>query len=515
MARTLADVKAELNTQYLKARKHQDRSLALVTTEDPHDVFRLLREIAGVHSASLYLYRYHGLSRWDPQTGTLRSVAVGANQPDRLLNHLLESPEEGAIYVLEDFVQFLEDHEVRSRMMAVAAPGPTADAVQASRLIVLLDVRSAPQRLPDLLRSRIQVVSYPLPSARELERVVSEEWPEAADEQRSRMAASMAGMTMTRARECFREAALQGVHREGEVLRQLQAEKQRILQSELGLSLLSVQDAEEPLGLEGVWDYLDVHRGRIAITGSDRMKGLLFVGPPGSGKTMMARAIGRRLRLPVVNFEIGRLMNSYVGATENNVLRATAVIDSLAPVVVFIDEIEKALAGVDSGGQSDGGTMSRAYGTLLTWFNDTQAPVLLLATANHLHRLGDWATLTRSGRFDQLFFVDFPNQAARRQILVRCAAGHPSELTEAALDDLGARTEGFSGADLVATVQEAAASAAHSGRPLAADHLQAEVDMRADQAQTRRSEFSDLRAWAQAHCRPAHKRLLRPAPAGA
>ena len=284
----------------------------------------------------------------------------------------------------------------------------------------------------------------------------------------------------------------------------LQDKKAKILGAELGMTILETNTIEEPVGLERVWEYLQENQNRIGIAGDDRLKGLLFVGPPGTGKTMIAKAIGRWVKLPVINFEIGRLIFSLVGATENNILRATATIESLAPAVVFIDEIEKALSGADSSNFSDGGTMARSYGTLLTWLNDTQAPVIVIGTANRLDQMGEFGrTLARRGRFDELFFIDWPNGKARMAMLTREIERHGGEIDKDSLIDLAGKADGFSGADLVAAVREAMSKARFQEERLTAKHIEEKVQLNIPRIQARKSAYDRLRQWAIANCRPA------------
>src|SRR5206468_1648881 len=166
---------------------------------------------------------------------------------------------------------------------------------------------------------------------------------------------------------------------------------------------------ELPIGLDYLLDYLEANKDRMRKIGDQRAKGILLVGPPGTGKTMLARAIGYLVELPVVEFRISSLMNSLLGETERRFSQAFATLEALSPAVVFIDEIEKAFG---QSSERDGGTMMRCTGALLSWLSDNPYPNWVIGTCNSLTRMGEIGlTMTRSERFDAAFFVDVPSVA--------------------------------------------------------------------------------------------------------
>jgi hypothetical protein len=431
-------------------------------------------------------------------------VRLASGDVADLLLHIQREGEAGAIYILEDILQALRDSApLRSHLAALLDPA-SGEAPADGQLLVLVDVPAAGELLPDLLRAQVPVIRHRLPRARDLRELVKEQLPTAPEDVVGRLAAALAGLPRTRALDVLWEALTQLQRGLDVVEATVRREKAEILRRELGMTFLQTAQAAKPVGLEEVWAYLERHRDRIGVPGPGRLKGLLLVGPPGTGKSMIAKAIGRAIGLPVVNFEIGRLMSPYVGATENNVLRATSVLDALAPLVVYIDEIEKALSGAESSARSDAGTMARAYGSLLSWMNDTEAPLLILGTANRLDRLGEFGTtLSRRGRFDALFFVDTPTLPAREQIVRQALAVHDGVAAGLDLSELAVQSEGFSGADLEGLVIEAVARARLAGSKITNEHFAYELGLLRPQVEARNKEFAGLRQWATAHCRPA------------
>src|SRR2546427_7136983 len=143
-------------------------------------------------------------------------------------------------------------------------------------------------------------------------------------------------------------------------------------------------------------------------------KGILMLGVQGCGKSLCAKAVSNQWQLPLLRFDMGRMFGSFVGSSEENVRRAIAVAESVAPAILWVDEIDKAFAGSQGSGATDGGTTARVFGTFLTWLSEKTAPVFVVATANDISQLPP--ELMRKGRLDEIFFVDLPTDEERREI---------------------------------------------------------------------------------------------------
>src|SRR4029077_4108394 len=134
----------------------------------------------------------------------------------------------------------------------------------------------------------------------------------------------------------------------------------------------------------------------------------------GCGKSLSAKAVSSLWQLPLLRFDVGRMFGSLVGSSEENMVRAIAVAESVAPAILWVDEIDKAFAGSQGSGVTDSGTTARVFGTFLTWLSEKTAPVFVVATANDISHLPP--ELLRKGRVDEIFFVDLPGKEEREEI---------------------------------------------------------------------------------------------------
>jgi SpoVK/Ycf46/Vps4 family AAA+-type ATPase len=240
-------------------------------------------------------------------------------------------------------------------------------------------------------------------------------------------------------------------------------------------------------------------------------KGLLLLGVQGCGKSLTAKAIAAQWRLPLLRLDMGRIFSGLIGSSEENLRRAIRVAESVAPVVLWVDEIEKGLSGTRSSGSSDGGVTARVFGALLTWLQEKTAPVFVVATANQIHDLPP--ELLRKGRFDETFFIDLPGAEERREILAIHVARRGRDPARFDLDRLAARADGFSGAELEQAVLSGLYEAFAEGVDLSHAHLERAVAETLPLSTTMREEIDALRSWARTRTRPASLTARGPAAA--
>lgn len=238
-------------------------------------------------------------------------------------------------------------------------------------------------------------------------------------------------------------------------------------------------------------------------------RGVLLLGVQGCGKSLAARTCAHTLGLPLFRLDPGRLFGGTVGRSEANLRQVLASLDAMAPVVLWIDEIDKGFAGA-TGGRSDAGTSARVMGGLLTWLAERHRPVFVVATANDVQGLPP--ELLRRGRLDEIFFFDLPGSAAREDILrihledePRKRLGTVPPMTEpwSSFASIAAAAEGFSGAELQASVTEARLHAFAAKRPLSPADLRQAVADTVPLSVTRAESIQALREWAVHRTRPA------------
>ena len=185
------------------------------------------------------------------------------------------------------------------------------------------------------------------------------------------------------------------------------------------LELYHSEDMSHVGGMANLKDWIRKRKNcygeEAAAYGISPPKGIVFVGPPGTGKSLTAKAVGSELGIPIVRLDFGRVFNSLVGKSEERVRQALRMVEIMAPCVLFVDEIDKGLGGIASGGGGDSGTSNRVLGTFLTWLQDNQSPVFTMVTANNVDGLPP--ELLRKGRFDEIFASGLPGDNERRDIL--------------------------------------------------------------------------------------------------
>jgi hypothetical protein len=228
-------------------------------------------------------------------------------------------------------------------------------------------------------------------------------------------------------------------------------------------------------------------------------KGILLLGVPGSGKSLCAKAVSNEWGIPLLKMDPSRLYSKYIGETERNFRRAMDAAELMAPVVLWVDEIEKALA---SGGEEDGGVSKRVLGGFLGWMQERRGDVFLVATANDIGRLPP--ELLRKGRLDEIFFVDLPDAETREQMF-RIHIGRRRRSTDGFdYAALAAAAEGFTGAEIEQAICSALYSAVPDGGKMTTESLLREIRSTRPISKTRAEEIRALREWARERTVPAN-----------
>lgn len=234
-------------------------------------------------------------------------------------------------------------------------------------------------------------------------------------------------------------------------------------------------------------------------------RGALVVGPPGTGKSLVAKAAGSILGLPVIRFDVGRVFGSYIGQSEQSMRTVLAMLDAMAPVVLMLDEIDKGFSGMSGGGGNDSGTTARVFGTFLTWMQERDQinrPVFLIMTANRVEGLPP--ELLRKGRVDEIWSVNQPNGSEREQIIAIHAKKRNTKIPKDDMAALVRITEGLVGAEIEALIEDALVISFYDGKAqITYETLeQAKVYLK-PMSLTRATEFEAMKSWAEKNARPA------------
>jgi SpoVK/Ycf46/Vps4 family AAA+-type ATPase len=283
-------------------------------------------------------------------------------------------------------------------------------------------------------------------------------------------------------------------------------EKQQVIRKS---GLLEYYETDERLAhVAGLNNLKDWFRKRsIAFTeraarfGLPAPRGVLLLGVQGCGKSLCAKSVAGLWKLPLLRFDVGRMFSSLVGSSEENIRRAIHTAESVAPVILWIDEIDKALAGSTTAAGSDGGTAARVFGTLLTWLSEKSSPVFVIATANDISHLPP--ELLRKGRLDEIFFVDLPTVEERQEIFRIHLAKRGRDPQKFELESLARTSEGFSGAEIEEAVISALFDAFSRKSELTTDILLASLEETVPLSRTMSEELNRLRTWAAGRARPA------------
>lgn len=435
------------------------------------------------------------------QDGVTTPQDESAVDPLEVLLGIHEANQEG-IWLLEDFHPFLdEEHHRLLRWLRELARLPASP-----RKVVIL---STPlPGLPVELRKEVPTIELELPGRKELGEVltrVASEQSVTAESDGALLDAAR-GLTVMEARLAFGRAAAELNRLDHSAVPLVSREKERIIkQSEVLEYYPTEAQMSDVGGLDQLKDWLK-RRGQAFGAGAqdfglDAPKGVLLLGVQGCGKSLLAKAVAATWQFPLLRFDLGKVFGGIVGQSEGNIRNALQVAQALAPCVLWIDEIEKGLAGMGSSDQTDGGTTARVVGTLLTWMQEKQDPVFVVATANRIDMLPP--ELLRKGRFDEIFFVDLPTEAVRQEILsihFRKKKRDPAKFDLAAL---ARQSIGYSGAELEEAVREGLFDAYAETRELRTEHVAKALEQTFPLSRTMADQIDQLRKWAKARARLA------------
>ncbi len=278
--------------------------------------------------------------------------------------------------------------------------------------------------------------------------------------------------------------------------------KRTLLGSAGCLESISVDfDPEDVGGLRHLKQWLSKRRGGFTAQarkyGLESPRGVLMLGVPGCGKSLCAKVVAAEWKMPLLRLDPGVLYQKFIGESESQLRQALAQAEAMAPIILWIDEIEKAFASASSS-TADGGLSKRMFGTLLTWMQDHRHPIFIIATANDISSLPP--ELMRKGRFDEVFFIDVPSPAARKRILEIHLARRKRDPNDFDLDRLVDITDQFTGAELEQAVVSGLFNAFTEKVDLCSDHLADAIRETRPLAILMAEDIQHLRNWASDRC---------------
>ncbi len=470
-----------------------------IVSWEEHRVEEALRRIAQDRGKKIFFWT---VTQGMVANSNLRDNAT--RDPLAALDAVLDSREQ-ALFVLKDYHAFISDVTITRRLRDLTSVLKTCY----KSLIILAPML----KLPAELEKDIAVVDYGLPDYGDLDGILEKVMQAVKDTpqidcklselERDQVLKAAQGLTAMEAENVFAKSLIEKHRFDVDVVL---SEKEQIIRKSGILEYYPFSESLQDVGgLDLLKDWMQ--KRTVAFTerarefGLPAPRGVLLLGVQGCGKSLSAKAIGSLWRLPLLRLDVGRIFGGIVGQSEENMRKAIRVAESVAPCILWLDELEKGFAGTQSSGISDGGTTSRVFGTFLTWMQDKTVSAFVVATSNDVTTLPP--ELLRKGRFDEIFFIDLPSSDERKQIFAIHLAKRQRKVEDFDLERLAEVTPGFSGAEIEAVVVEALYDAFDETSELNTESLIAAAAHTVPLAVTMRERIEELRDWANTRARMA------------
>jgi ATP-dependent 26S proteasome regulatory subunit len=444
------------------------------------------------------------LFAWSATRGLVNTAdgsGGGANDPLEAVEAVNGLPED-ALVLLADFHLFLQDNNpvliraIKDALVAGKAKG---------RVLVVLGCR---QVLPPELEREFVVLDFGLPGKEQLGVVLdgicrSAKLKKPEGDERDQILDSATGMTCGEAENAYALAVIESKRVEPGIVAR---EKAATVKKNGLLEVVTVKETLDDIGgLDVLKAWLlkrrDAFTQRAREYGLPSPKGLLIAGIPGTGKSLTAKATASVFGRPLLKLDAGKLYGSLVGQSEGNLRAVIQTAEAIAPCVLFIDELEKGFAGSKSSGSTDGGTSSRVFGSFISWMQEKTAPVFVVATANDVTQLPP--ELLRKGRWDDLFFVDLPNETEREAIWRIQIERHGRDRGHFDTLALAKASEGHTGAEIEQGVVDALYAAFAAGREPGMPDLLKALAETVPLSKLMAEQIAGLRKWSAGRCRMA------------
>ena len=443
-----------------------------------------------------------------------------------------KSQNENNIFLLKDISGYFHSHEFLRKFRDLPA---IIDENQPLNTVCILSPTLT--EIPPELDEDIVVIELSLPDYDEIEemvittfgKLIPEKWYPST---RAILYKSLQGLSMDNIRRVVRKAITRNNGKLTEdCISFIQEEKQQVIKKQKTLDYYTHKETIEHIGGLGEikkWFIEREHvfrlsKERIDTLGLDIPRGLLLIGVPGSGKSLCCKALAGIWNLPLLRLDVGRLFGSTVGESEKNIRKCIQLAEAVSPCILWIDEIDKAFGGV-GGYQGDSGTQLRVFGTFVTWLQEKEKPVFVIATANEPKNLPP--ELWRKGRYDEVFFVDLPSVEEREEIFKIHMESRGQKTIPADLREYAQNSHGYTGAEIEQAVKDSIVTTfnrIHEGKmDEAAEEMISELSgLDVNKATVlasirsitplsilKKEEIDELRKWSHRRARPASRSLF-------
>jgi ATP-dependent 26S proteasome regulatory subunit len=437
-----------------------------------------------------------------------KSAIYNTQDPVQALANL-ETMTLEAVFILKDFHRHMDSPVIVRRLRDVG------QKFSANRRTLILTAPSI--AIPPELTGLIEYLDLPLPDRQRLLQIVDETFNRLAKTYTVKrtldacgldaVANNLRGLTEEEAERAVSQALVRRYALGAETVTDVLEAKKELLRHSGVLEFIDASDNMASVGgLDNLKRWLAQRRGAWEESarefGLEPPRGMIVLGVQGCGKSLCARAVAGEWKIPLVKFDAAAIFDKYIGETEKRIQKVFKVAEGLAPCVLWIDELEKVFAGSQPDSASvDAGVSSRILAAFLSWMQDRKAAVFVAATCNNVTVLPP--ELIRKGRFDELFFVDLPNQTERKQIFGIQLARRKRNPAEFDLERVAAAAEGYSGAEIDAAVQTAMYAAFSSKQQVSTQGLLDALKATVPLSTTRAEEIQELRQWARTRAVPA------------
>jgi len=470
--------------------------LIAIETYEELRVEELLTEVATELGVPLYV--------WSVTTGLARRGADApiyhTDDPEQALANIALITGD-ALFLLKDFARYLEHDRILRRMRELA------EGFRNARRSIVLS--GASLKLPEELNDAVVTFRLELPDASLLLEVVLSTLADLGRQNQIRveldsvglrqLAQTLSGLTRDEARRTLTKCLLARGHADAQLISDVHESKRAALRQEGVLEFLRADASfADVADLKNLKEWLRKRRGALTAEGVKfglaPPKGILITGVQGCGKSLTAKAVAGEWKLELAKLDAGALYDKYVGESEKRLRRSLEIAEQLAPIVLWIDEIEKGFAATGASADVDAGLSQRLLATFLTWLQDRQSGVFIAATSNDLSALPP--ELLRKGRFDEIFFVDLPDADARAELFRIHLIRRGRDAAQFDIAALAASSEGFSGAEIEQAVISALYTAFSQKQQLSTEILLGELRAARPLSVTRQEDIAALRAWA-------------------